>query len=189
VNSPDPTANGQPSQQLDFDTEDSLTPIEVPVKYKGEHYVLKEATEEESRRYRNMRLRNIKYGPGGEITSLEGMADLSSFLVSLCLWKLTADGQRKPVSVAIIRQWPARIVDKLAERAKEISWLDESRESDPDPELISVCRRRFANEEGHSDDFHRGVDAALDFLKQAVKKKPVAETVKNSPSATVDISP
>lgn len=108
-------------EPMDFD---DLAPQSVAVTIKGQKYVLREATEEAARQYRNAQYRSMKMGPDGKPSSLDGMADTGSILVSGCLFAVTATGE-SPVPLTAVRLWPARIVGPLFERAKFLSNLDQ----------------------------------------------------------------
>lgn len=102
---------------------DSLEPIEVPFKFRGKSYVLREASEDVACRYRNAILRVSKV-EDGKFTAGDGFADTSAILVSGCLFEVT-DGGEKSVPLPTVRAWPARVVKPLFQKAKEISDLDE----------------------------------------------------------------
>jgi len=108
---------------LDFD---ALEPIELPVKYKGKNYVLREATGEASVAYRNARLDCTQYNESGEISSIRGLASIEPLLVSLCLFKVNPAGSVEPVTVEELSSWPARVQDKLFAKAKLISGMSET---------------------------------------------------------------
>lgn len=103
---------------LDFD---SLTLVELPVKYKGNSYILREADERAARAYRNALLSCMTLGPDGKPQTLKNLADVEPLLVSLCLF----DARGKLVPKAIIETWPSRMVKKLFDKAKAISDLNE----------------------------------------------------------------
>jgi hypothetical protein len=106
------------SDGLNFD---DLTPVEIPVTISGKSYFLLEATGDASCKYRNAQLAATQLGPDGKPIGIRGMADVDPLLVSLCL----VDENRKPVSVATIRAWPARVLEALAKKVKSISGMDE----------------------------------------------------------------
>ncbi len=107
---------------------DDITPVEIPVSIAGEKYVLCEATGEAGRQFNNARTRGIKFGVEGKPNSIEGVANVEPLLVSLCLFKILAEGMRKPVSVSVISAWPYRVMKRLFDKAKEISDLEEKEE-------------------------------------------------------------
>ena len=100
---------------------DSLEPIEVPFKFRGKDYVLREATEATACQYRNAILRVARV-EDGKFSAGDGFADTSAILVAGCLFEANGD---KPVDVKTVRSWPARVVKQFFAKAKEISDLDE----------------------------------------------------------------
>src|SRR5690606_9047229 len=81
---------------LDFD---DLTPIELPVKYKGKNYVLREADEGAATQYRNLTIKAARM-EDGKITGMDGVADAEPFLISLCLYEAREDASFKDQVVA-----------------------------------------------------------------------------------------
>ena len=102
---------------LKFTTERRAEDVEID----GVTYVLREATGEEAAKYRNHQMRNARIvdGKDGQAMTLGDHGDGPALLVSLCL----VDTLGKPVPLATVKSWPARIVAALAERAEEISDL------------------------------------------------------------------
>jgi hypothetical protein len=119
---------------------DDLEPIQVPVRVGQKRYVLREASEAAAATYRNAGLRSARMNDG-KVVGIEGAADVQALLVSLCLFHFVAgkDGQQLPIPVSLeaVRSWPARVVLKLFERAKQISDLDET-------ETREVLEKRLA---------------------------------------------
>lgn len=116
------------SEELNFD---DLAPIEIPVKVGGKAYLLREASGDAACKWRNALLKATRLGPEGKPVSIDGMADTEPLLISLCLFETAdnGDGSRtatKPVSIATIRSWPARVQAKLFAKCKDISALDET---------------------------------------------------------------
>lgn len=113
--------------ELNFD---DLTPIELPVSVAGKRYVLREATEAAACQWRNAMMQATELGSDGKPTRVRNLADTEPLLVSLCLF--TAE-EGKPVPVATIKGWPARVVKRLFEKVKDVSDLDEKGKKEPDP--------------------------------------------------------
>lgn len=112
---------------------DTLIPAEVPVKIRNkdgtvQSFVLREASAEAARQFRNCATRAAKM-QDGRVTGVDGLADAEILLVSHCLFRqnVKADGtpQDVPVSQGELRTWPSKVVSRLFERAKEISELSE----------------------------------------------------------------
>ena len=103
---------------LDFS---DLTLVEIPVKLPdGKDYTLREADEEAARRYQNARFASVKLGTEGKGSSVTGMADCESQLVSFCLF----DTNDRNVKLETVRKLPYRVHNQLFETIKEISELD-----------------------------------------------------------------
>jgi hypothetical protein len=113
---------------------DDVDRVAIPVTIAGVKYVLLEASEEASCKFRNALLRCTRPGPDGKPTSYDGVADTESLLVSLCLYaaddvgnvRTGRDGRPDPrhlVPLATLRSWPARVVRELARKAQEVSGL------------------------------------------------------------------
>jgi len=98
-----------------------LSFIEIPYKIGGKIYTLKEASGDAACAYRNALFKNTELGPDGKARKIGNMADTEPLLVSWCLYD--ANGHR--VAVQGVRNWPAKVVKTLFEKAKEISNLEE----------------------------------------------------------------
>lgn len=93
----------------------------VPIEYHGERYVLKSADAEAAVAYENAQLRGTQRDPEtGKVVGQVGLADTEPLLVHLCLWN-EEETQRIPERK--IRSWPAFLVKRLFDKAKEISNL------------------------------------------------------------------
>ncbi len=101
----------------------------------GENYVLKEATGEVAKQYRNSALRSVRLGSTGKAETVigDGLAIAEPLLVSLCLFKVKtlADNSVKhlPVKLDTVLSWPNRVIKPLFNKVKEISDLGESEET------------------------------------------------------------
>jgi hypothetical protein len=110
---------------------DSVEKIEIPVKYDGRRFLLREASGDAARKYNNARTAKLTFGKGGVVTKAEGMGDLEPLLVSLCLVELvlnskTQQEEEKPVPMSEVGKFPYKLQKKLHDTVKEISDLDES---------------------------------------------------------------
>lgn len=125
------------SDTLNFE---DLTPIQIPVKYQGNTYLLCEANGEAGTRYRNAVFSALRATDGGETYGLKGFASVQPLLVHLCLYeaevvpgtspeeyRLCRDENKNPIRVSqdIVEAFPNRMLVQLFERAKEISELGE----------------------------------------------------------------
>ncbi len=122
-------ASGQRAP-LPLDELPDLTPVELALTIAGREYKLKEVTEAGFIAWRTALLKASKPGPDGKPTSLEGVHETTSLLVSLCLFR---DG--KPVPLEEVRRLPTRVVQALFDKVQDISGL---REPDPTPPPVAV---------------------------------------------------
>lgn len=138
------------SEELNFDT-DGFAPVEIPVKYEGVRYVLREASAEVARQYRNAATNGMRIG-GGVGMELSHIGDCQPILVGGCLF---VAGQEHPVGEDAIRRWPDRIVRPLFEKARSISKLENlfgaiegepSTNGDADPEERALEQEEAARE-------------------------------------------
>ncbi|MCK9571408.1 kinetochore protein SPC24 [Candidatus Pacearchaeota archaeon] len=122
------------SEEFNFD---DLTTIEIPVKYKGESYVLREASEASTCQYENAKAKCVKMADG-KFAGIDGpMADTEPLLVSLCLF----DSSGANVALTTIRSWPGRLVKKLFDKAKQISELDQQDEETLTKQLEALTKQ------------------------------------------------
>jgi hypothetical protein len=105
---------------------DDLQLREVPVKIGQKEYTLREANGEAARKFRNAVIKAARFGPDGKAERLEGAADAELVLINACL--VDASGRQTPINV--LAGWPNRVLKALFNRAKEISDLGESDDSE-----------------------------------------------------------
>jgi hypothetical protein len=110
---------------MDFDFDD-LTPAERPVKFRGQRYTLREATEADACTYRNAVLRARKVDADGKLSHFDGLADAGPLLVALCL----RDEAGAAVPLATVRSWPSRVVRPLFDWVQRASGLREEEETE-----------------------------------------------------------
>lgn len=142
---------------LDFS---SLAPIELPVKYAGRDYVLREASEADAAEWRNANARSARM-QDGKVVGVDGIANSQALLVSRCL-RDAATG--KNVDVPTIRTWVSRAVKRIFDKAVEISDLREKPETEE--ELVKAISE---------------AQEKLDLLR---KGKAVEGNAGNSPGGT-----
>lgn len=123
------------NEVLDFG---DLTPISVKVKIGAQEYTLREATGDAEIQYRNAQLANSQL-VGEKIVRMAGIADTGPLLVSLCLF----DSNGNNVPIPVIRAWPSRVKEKLFERVKEISDIDQPWVVDDLKEHISNLQKKL----------------------------------------------
>jgi hypothetical protein len=111
------------SNEFDFS---SLELIEVPVKIKDKSYVLREASEDASAKYRNKQIESTIM-VDGKPSGIRGLADAGALLVASCLWVRDEKGaETGQVPLSFVKALPYRISKKLFEKAKEISELKDT---------------------------------------------------------------
>lgn len=104
---------------------DDIAPIEVSVTIKGKSYILREASEAASSRYKNAQFKAMKLAEGidgSKTSSIDGMAETEALLVSLCLFEKTETGE-KTVPLEEIKRLPHKVVEPIFKCAEEISGL------------------------------------------------------------------
>lgn len=106
-------------EEMNFD---DLSEIVIPVSIKGKKYILVEADGDATAKYKNKMLSCSKFAEG-KMTSVQGMADIEPYLLSLCMFVVRND-RRFPVAEGVVRSWPGKVIKKLYTKAREISELD-----------------------------------------------------------------
>ncbi len=123
-----------------FDDMD-IAPREVEFKLGGVQHVLKEASADAARRYRNTAVKAAKMSDG-KVTGLDGVADVEPLLVSLCLFKREEKGD-KPIKLDDVLKMPSRVTKRMFERAKEISDLDEGADEESLRKQIAALQQQL----------------------------------------------
>jgi hypothetical protein len=102
-----------------------LAPVEVPFKWAGADYVLREPSEGASTEYEDEMLRITKPDPEThKPTNMSGMMRLDTILVSRCVFKKTESGIVPLTPESFLDPtgpWTSRVVKKLRAKLKEIS--------------------------------------------------------------------
>lgn len=116
-------------------------------------YLLREADEESARKFRNACTKGITLDDG-KIVKVEGIADVQSYLVSLCLYEILPDGSTKNTSVLanVVRDWPARAVKQMFDWVKEVSDLEEKPTADRLRKDISRMQKMLEDIEAGKED-------------------------------------
>jgi hypothetical protein len=142
-------------QDVVFDFDD-ISLKEKPVRIGDKRYILREASGEAGRIYKNAVQAAIKYGEDGEISSITGMADTRTLLLSHCLIEadsqtlqpvyIERDGKSLPkfVHLTIIRSWPTRISEPMVEWVKTVSELSEPDTVENIDKQIKALQKRKA---------------------------------------------
>ena len=113
------------SDNHEFDFDQQLVTTEIPVRYQGKDYTLREPSEDSAAKYRSFQLRNARMVGGKLNADITKIAESQAFLLSMCLY----NGDGHAVSIGIIRSWPARIIKPLFEKAREMGSLIEGEET------------------------------------------------------------
>lgn len=93
----------------------------VPVKYKGQDYVLKMPSEGAILAYRNMQMRNARMVDGKLCADMDKSAESRPFLVSLCLH----NGDGKLVPLQEVYKMDPPFVSMLHKRCDEmVGWAE-----------------------------------------------------------------
>ena len=149
---------------------DDITPTEIPVTVGKKHYILLEAMGDVSCKWENAKARCAKVSQDGKTVAIDGLADTTPYLLSLCLYlanpqgkiDLLADGTPDPktlVPLKTIRSWPFKITKALYNKLVEISELNEketvealeTRITDTQKRLESLRSGENLPKNGHSD--------------------------------------
>lgn len=117
---------------LDFDT-DEFTPIEKVYQVNGVKYILRSATGAKAAQFKNAKLSRMVLGEKGAPKQLNNMGDIEAILVQLC----STDLDGKDVPLAVVKNWGHKIVTKLFDLAKEISFIDQ-------PETLEEIDKQIA---------------------------------------------
>lgn len=152
---PAPSANGEATYDFSkvhvtsFDFED-LKPIEIPVRYRGQRYVLREASGGAVIAHDAARMRAIRMDDGKMIGMGDGAAEADLIALSFCLCLADGEGQilytsgPKPVPRTVpldeLRLWPDRVTDPLTKEMKKISPGLSDKAADTD-EIIAAEQR------------------------------------------------
>lgn len=159
---------------MDFDFND-LSVREVPFKYNGKDYVMREASEAASVAYRNATLRAAKM-EDGKVRGMDGLADGEPILVAACVFERYQAGnetRERPVLLAEVNRWPARVVKPLYEKIKEISELE-------DKETVDSLQKRITALEARRRELLAKTDAEKKAEADAPKGEPPSTTTTSS---------
>jgi hypothetical protein len=105
---------------------ESIFPVEVEVEIEGRPYLLVEASAKKGAKWKDAQAKATKLDDG-KVSGVDEISKTDALLVSYCLFdvsKGTKAGERLPVPLTTIEEWPNSIVSQFFERAKEISRLE-----------------------------------------------------------------
>jgi hypothetical protein len=123
---------------FDFDAQ-GLEPLEKVVKFKGVKYILREASHDTAREFRNMNLRATHLTVDEDKSRsarFDGLANSQHFLVSRCLFVASPEGRTHllpngdvdptfRVNPQSLLNWPNRVVEPLYDWIRKVSKLDD----------------------------------------------------------------
>lgn len=170
---------------------DNYVPREVPVKYQGRSFILREAKGGPVTAYRNFLISGMTLGAGGKPVALRGVASAEPLLISKCLFEIVKDpktetGTReKALSEADVGQFPNKMQKDLFETLKAISDIGE--EGAEKKALVKVLTRedspiKFADLWAFVDSVQG--DEEINGLKLWLKPEETEEELKNAGSGT-----
>lgn len=120
-----------------------LPPTETVVKYRGEEFVLTEASADAATKYKNASMKAAKMDDA-KVVGVDGLADADPLLVSLCLFKLdhktlvNGAPRRETLAASAVRtKFPHKHLKQMYEWIKYHSDLNEEDET-----LDALKRRR-----------------------------------------------
>lgn len=114
--------------EFNFDT---LEPIEIPVTYNKQKYLLCDASGGTVAKYRAAMLNNAQMqrnvDKSTKVSGMGGLADAEFILLAGCLWHTDPSGGKgkQTVDEKVLRTWPNRVTEPLCKKAKAISMVDE----------------------------------------------------------------
>jgi len=124
---------------------EGLKPIEVPVKFQGKRYLLKEASEGAQLEHRDGTLRAAKPNmETGKPTTMEGVGLVNAKFLASCLFEVTEGGQ-VPVTVEVVLAWPTKVVKMLRDKLREITGLREEEDEVSIDKQIEALKKNKAD--------------------------------------------
>lgn len=121
---------------------DDLEPIVIPVKFRGQDYLLREADEDASVKINNARIAAARF-QDGELERVEKAAEVQPLAISLCLTKVDGPGKTSKVDITTLKTWPARFTKRLYDKIMEISGMDDKKTlAQIDKEIARLQKKR-----------------------------------------------
>src|SRR5690554_6057155 len=106
---------------------ESLEDIEIPFTYKGEKFLIKEATADDARVYKNFLMSRTSVGPDGTPVGFKDIADIEILLVGRCLYR---PDSKEPIGKDVVAKWSNRVIRPIYETIKKISELSADEEDE-----------------------------------------------------------
>lgn len=108
-----------------YDLEFSLEQVTLDVSIDGKPYKLIEISGEVGTRFKAMVASTLTM-TDGKVSSISDPGNTELWLISNCL----VDDKGKHVSIAILKTWPNRVINKLVEKVREISGFDDDEDTE-----------------------------------------------------------
>jgi hypothetical protein len=124
------------AEMIDFG---DLAPRSRDFRYRGQRYVLFEASAAAGMQYRSAKERASRY-EGGKFVGVDGLADAGPILVAACTFRVDDRGgaANESVGLDVVKPWPDHMVERLYDEVRELSpHLDA-------PETLDSVRRQIA---------------------------------------------
>ena len=131
-------------QEMDLDIPELELAV-IPVKLGGKNYVLREAPEGVSLRYRNALTAGAKLDGQGNVVSISSLADTEVLLVVGCLFEVydhQGQSKERPVTDSFVKALSHRKFKLLYERALAISGLGQGDTESIDKQIASLEARK-----------------------------------------------
>ncbi len=138
-----------------------LEPVQLPVKFGGNKYVLREADADAGAKYRSATTSCARM-EDGKVYGMDGIGDIQPLLVSLCLCqtnphngelRLDTNGRVVKVDLATVKSWPDRIITRLFDEAIRISpCLNEQDSREKLRQKIAAQQAKLAEMESYDTD-------------------------------------
>lgn len=142
---------------FNFDTDDDK-PAEMPVRYRGKQYVIREASGAAAAAYRNCVFKSTKLGPDGKPERIEGLGDAEAVLVQGCLFEVLdrkegGDPVTGVVALGFVKGMPNRVLKPLFDWVQEVSGLKEQ------PQTVDDINKHVGELLARRDEIIRGETA------------------------------
>lgn len=135
------------ADSLNFD----ITLIEIPVtlteRKEKKNYILREATGEAACKWQNKVFSSTKIGPDGKPSSIGNVADIEPYLLSMCLFPVSPEGNTSPIPCkeSFIRTLPAKVQSALYDKVLVISGLKKNQTKQSLLETIQTAQEQLEN--------------------------------------------
>lgn len=147
---------------------DALVIVEIPFKFRGREYILREADADTSIKHEGYTTSCLELDSEGRPKGTKGnLAEAKIVLLSGCTFERYEDkGEIKERNVpgVVIRKWPARLTDPLYQKALDISELNVKN--------VEALKKKLEEDK-----------------KRIERLEQLADAPKNEPSGTTELAP